>query len=252
MTPAELQEHIYKTYVWLRIGLGVLAFALPPLLLGIGWWKGIPLQDSMSAYYFAFAPPTSELRVFPARVTFVGILFVLAFFLILYRGFSRTEDWALNIAGLSALLVALFPTQTPDYCTNCGNDRYSFVHGTAAVVLFVCVAFDAWACTEETLVQLPDPTRRSFRMGYDALAAAMIIAPAAVIAMTYVFGISGKKIFFVEWAGIVTFSAYWALKTYELSLSQAEKKAMMGQLPIIHVVSPGTPSLRKRASRLLD
>jgi hypothetical protein len=252
MTPAELQEHIYKTYFWLRGGLCLLAFVFPLLLLGIGLWKGIPLQDSMSDYYFAFAPPSSELRIFPARVVFVGILFVLGFFLMLYRGFSRTENWALNIAGLSAVLVALFPTQTPVYCNNCGSDRYSFVHGTAAVVLFVCVAFVAWACTEETLVQLPTSTRRYFRMGYDALAAAMIIAPVAVIAMTYILGISDKKIFFVEWIGIVTFSAYWALKTYELSMSKAEKRAMMGQMPVIREVPAEKPSLRKRASRMLD
>ena len=251
MTPTELQEHIYKTYLWLRGGLCGLAFVFPPLLLGIGLWKGIPLQASMSDYYFAFAPPNSELRVFPGRVVFVGILFVLGFFLILYRGFSKTENWALNIAGLSALLVALFPTQTPTYCSNCGIDRFSFVHGTAAVVLFVCVAFDAWACTEETLVQLPNDVRRYFRIGYDALAAAMIVAPVAVIVMTYIFGVSDKKIFFVEWIGIVTFSAYWGLKTYELSLSQAEKRAMMGQLPPIREVPLEKPSLRKRASRLL-
>ena len=252
MTPAELQEHIYKTYFWLRSGLCLLAFVFPILLLGIGIWKGIPLQGSMSDYYFAFAPPTSELRVFPGRVVFVGILFVLGFCLMLYRGFSRTENWALNIAGLSALLVALFPTQTPDYCSNCGSDRYSFVHGTAAVVLFVCVAFVAWACTEETLVQLPDRTRRNFRMAYDALAIAMIVAPIAVIAMTYIFGIYDKKTFFVEWIGIVTFSAYWALKACELSMSDVERKALMGQLPVFREVATEKLSLRKRASSLLD
>jgi len=64
----------------------LLAFVFPPLLLLIGWWNDIPFQSSMSDYYFAFAPPTSELRVFPGRVVFAGILFVLGFFLILYRG----------------------------------------------------------------------------------------------------------------------------------------------------------------------
>jgi len=229
----------------------LLAFVFPPLLLLIGWWNDIPFQSSMSDYYFAFAPPTSELRVFPGRVVFAGILFVLGFFLILYRGFSRTEDWALNIAGLSAVLVALFPTHTPNYCNNCGINTYSFVHGTAAVVLFVCIAFVAWACSEETLVQLPAPQRRYFRMAYDALATAMIVAPAAVIVMTYMFGLSGKKIFIVEWVGIATFSAYWALKSYELSMSGAERMAISGQkMPIIEPA--GKLPLRKRASRFLD
>lgn len=252
MTPAELQEHIYKTYFWLRGGLCALAFVFPPLLLAIGWWKHIPLQGSMSAYYFAFAPPTSPLRDFPERVVFVGILFALGFFLILYRGFSRTENWALNIAGLSALLVALFPMDTPDYCDNCGSNTYSFVHGTAAVVLFICIAFDAWACIEETLVQLPDPLRRYFRMGYFALAAAMIVAPLAVIVMTYVFGIYDKKILIVEWCGIAAFALYWGLKSYELHLSQAEKLAVVGKMRVMPAVSRAKPSLRMRAARLFD
>jgi hypothetical protein len=113
MTPAELQERIYKTYFWLRGGLCLLAFVFPFLLWRIGSWNEIPLQNSISDYYFAFAPPNSELRAFPGRVVFVGVLFALGFFLILYRGFSSTENWTLNIAGLSALIVALFPTKTP-------------------------------------------------------------------------------------------------------------------------------------------
>ncbi len=197
-TPAELQEHIYKTYLLLRVGLCLLALVFPFLLWGVGAWNDIPLQNSISDYYFAFAPPTSALRAFPGRVVFAGVLFVLGFFLILYRGFSKTENWALNIAGLSALLVALFPTKTPAYCTNCGSNTYWFVHYTAAVLLFICIAFVAWACTEETLVQLPNPKRRYFRMSYFAIAIIMIVTPAAVIVMTRIFGIYDKWIFIVE------------------------------------------------------
>jgi len=251
MTQTELQEHIFKTYFWLRAGLCFLAFVFPLLLLGFGWWKDVPLQGSMSAYYFAFAPPTSELRDFPTRVVFVGILFALGFFLILYRGFSKTEYWALNIAGLSAILVALFPMQTPDYCKNCGSNAYSFVHGTAALVLFVCIAFVAWACIDETLVQLPDRSRRWFRTGYYALASAMIVAPVAAIVMTYIFGLYDKKTFFVAWFGIATFSAYWALKSYELRMSGVETMALKGQMPM-NKFPAERPSIRQRASRLLD
>jgi len=101
------------------------------------------------------------------------------------------------------------------------------------------------------LVQLPAPQRRYFRMAYDALATAMIVAPAAVIVMTYMFGLSGKKIFIVEWVGIATFSAYWALKSYELSMSGAERMAISGQkMPTIEPA--GKLPLRKRASRFLD
>jgi Protein of unknown function (DUF998) len=228
MTPTELQDHIYKTYFLLRIGLCLLALVFPFLLWGIGSWNDISLQNSISEYYFAFAPPTSALRVFAGRLVFVGVLFVLGFFLMLYRGFSRTENWALNIAGLCAVVVVLFPTETPPYCTNCGSNTHSFVHYSAAVVLFVCIAFVAWACTEETLVQLPEPQRRYFRMGYYAITIIMLVTPGAVIVMTRIFGIYDKWIFIVETVGTVMFSEYWGLKSYELSKTEAEKKAMKG------------------------
>jgi hypothetical protein len=126
-----------------------------------------------------------------------------------------------------------------------------YVHYAAAIVLFVCIAFVAWACSEETLVQLPEPKRRYFRMGYYALAIIMVVTPAAVITMTYIFGIYDKWIFIVETVGIVMFSAYWALKSYELSMSKAEKKAMMGQMQTMRIPAE-RPSLRLRAARLLD
>jgi hypothetical protein len=81
MTPEQvkeqekLQEHIYKTYYGLRNGFFAIAILFPVLLAVIGWWNHIQLQGSMSAYYFAFAPPESPLRVFPARAVFVGFLF---------------------------------------------------------------------------------------------------------------------------------------------------------------------------------
>jgi uncharacterized protein DUF998 len=249
MTPTELQEQIYKTYFLLRGGLCLLALVFPFLLWGIGSWNDIGLQNSISDYYFAFAPQTSALRVFPGRVVFVGVLFVLGFFLILYRGFSNTENWALNVAGLSALLVALFPTETPAYCANCGSNAHVLVHYSAAVVLFVCIAFVAWACTEQTLVQLPEPQRRYFRTAYYAIAIILLVTPGAVIVMTRIFGIYDKWIFIVETVGIVMFSAYWGLKSYELSKSDAEKKAIKGE-PLRRLGEKH--SLRMKAARLLD
>jgi hypothetical protein len=252
MTPIELQEYISRTYFQLRTGLCILAFLFPILLFGVGLFNDIPLQGSMSAYYYAFAPQDSPLRIFPGRVVFVGILFALGFFLILYKGFSKTENWALNVAGACALLVALFPMETPKYCTNCGSDPYSFLHGIAAVVLFLCIAFVAWACSEETLVQLPGPSRDWFRARYTLLALAMTIAPLAAFVMTFLLGIFDKWTFFVEWFGIAMFSIYWGLKSYELRLSKADTGAMMGEKPAVDVTSAERNSLRMRAGRLLD
>jgi hypothetical protein len=252
MTPTQLQKYMLETYSWLRIGLGALAFAFPPLLVAIGWWNGIAVQNSLSAYYFAFAPTDSVLRVFPGRVVFVGILWALGFFLLLYRGFSRTESWALNIAGVSALVVALFPMHTPDYCQNCGSNTYAYIHGIAATTLFVVIAFDAWACTDQTLGELPPPTREWFRWCYSVLASIMVITPILVLAMNFVFGVYNKWILVIEWVGIATFAIYWFLKSYELYLSGAEKLALAGKLEPPPATTRGVSSLRRRAGTLLD
>jgi hypothetical protein len=127
------------------------------------------------------------------------------------------------------MAVALIHMKTPEYCTNCGSDDIAFLHYAFAFLLFVCMAFVAWACSEETLVQLDKPTRDRFRNAYFTLAALMIVAPVATVAMTYILGFYDRRVFFVELGGIWTFSAYWLLKSYELSLSKAERMAVMGR-----------------------
>ncbi len=253
LRPIDLQERMYATYISLRIGLGLLAFALPLVLVGWGYFvEHIPAQGSMSAYYFAFEPITSELRQFPMRGWFVGTLFAVGCFLYLYKGFSRTENIVLNIAGLSAVAVALFPMRMPEYCKNCGSDTFHFVHGFAAVTLFVCMAYVAWACIDETLVELEESKRNWFRSRYFLLAAAMLLAPIAAVALTFSLGINHWLVLIVEGLGIWTFAAYWLLKSYELSLSKADQKAMKGQRLSVSEAAAEKRSLRKRAARLLD
>jgi hypothetical protein len=205
ITPEQkLQNRIFATYFWVRRGLVLVGLTLPLILLGIGWWNQIHLQGSMSAYYFAFNPPDSPLRVFPARAVFVGITFAGGILFIFYRGFSNTENWALNVAGFAAVVAALVPMETPAYCTNCGSNTFSIVHEVAGIVLFLCLAFVAWFCTEETLTKLPEPERQRFRLAYDVLAILLILLPAAVVVMAYILGRSDNRIFYAEWAAMWT------------------------------------------------
>ena len=72
MTERQFQAHIYNTYITLRVGLFFVAATFPILLWLVGRRNGIDLQSSMSDYYFAFAPTSSDLRVFPARVCWIS------------------------------------------------------------------------------------------------------------------------------------------------------------------------------------
>ena len=244
MTPTKLQEHIRLTYFSLRVGLGGLALVFPVLLVTYGYFiERIPVQDSMSAYYFAFVPVESPLRVFPTRGFFVGILWAIGWFLILYRGFSNTENWLLNFAGLSAVGVAIFPMRAA--CTNCASVDYSRLHYSFAVALFVFLALVAWFCNNDSLRELEEEQAQKklnkelsklelrpdhFRSLYRLLAVLMILAPAGAVGMTYFAGIYDWRTLVVEWVGIWVFSAYWLAKSYELSLSRADEKAAMGEM----------------------
>ena len=70
---------------------------------------GIDLENSMSHYYVSFPSDNSSKRAFPMRAWFVGLLLSVGVFLYLYKGLSGNETVALNLVGLFALGVVLFP-----------------------------------------------------------------------------------------------------------------------------------------------
>jgi hypothetical protein len=171
----QLQQHVASTYRNLRFGLAGISILFPVFLWFIGWlWYGIPWQGSMSAYYFAESPGEGPLRSLltsidvpvlkyvlfalaesdskaPMRSWFVGALFVLGVFLYLYKGFSRRENKLLNMAGLSALGVALFPMEW-----NCAPCRAFTLHGMFAIGAFACMVLVALWCANDTLRDLPE------------------------------------------------------------------------------------------------
>jgi len=237
MEQSDLQKHIYRTYFFLRWGLALLAFFFPFLLVGIGWLWDISLQESMSHYYFAIAPADPLLREFPMRPWFVGILWALGSFLILYKGFSWQEDWLLNFAGLCALGVAFFPMSTKqiscDHCVSEATQAWADFHYWCAVALFLLMAIVAWFCTKETLKYLKEkkPTQvPTFEKLYTGIAIFMFVLPLLAYLVTRF--LEWKwQLFAVEAAGIIVFAIYWMVKTCELYLSGAEEMAALGLNP---------------------
>src|ERR1700681_637670 len=110
MKTKDLSNQMAATYKVLRLGLTVMAFAFP-LLLWIGGHllADLPLAGSMSAYYHVSEPLHPDQGA-PGqgvmRDEFVGILFAVGAILFVYQGYSRLEDYALNLAGVLALGVA--------------------------------------------------------------------------------------------------------------------------------------------------
>lgn len=222
MKPKALPEHISGTYFTLRVGVAVLGFALP-FVLSIGGYvgMGIPLQESMSAYYHANAGAM--------RDGFVGVLCAVGALLYLYKGYTRLENYALNMAGVFLALVALVPMQW-----GCGSSCSTFSwHGTFAVLFFLLIAYVCVFRASDTLGLLPETARARFGRAYKWLGSGMVASPVvAVILSAFLERGTGARatVFFIEALGVFVFGAYWVVKSRELSQSNAERSAIEGRL----------------------
>jgi hypothetical protein len=104
-TEKDTFRRIRKTIGWLGIGLPVIL-----VLLSIIPFFKTGVQDSISSYYYT-----------NFRELLTGVLCAVSLFLIRYKGtenpvFWKNDSRLTNIAGVMALLVALFPTNPGD-CT---------------------------------------------------------------------------------------------------------------------------------------
>lgn len=238
-----LHDHVFGTYITLRRGMAIMAFAFPLLLWLVGrLLYGIQLQNSMSAYYFAVPAPGSD--AFPMRTWFVGLLFAIGGFLYLYKGFTDRENFALNLAGIFAVMVAVFPMDR-DGAVGAERSLASqlSIHGASAVLLFVCLAFVAIWCADKTLRLLPEVHKgkeKNFRRWYRIIGLAMVAAPAGAFVYTLVSGDRARYVFVVEALGIWAFAAYWAVKSYEMSLSRAEEKVLETQAATLNQAAVAT------------
>ncbi|MFM9089005.1 MAG: hypothetical protein ACKOPT_12875 [Cyanobium sp.] len=235
---SSIDSHIIGTYTTLRLGIGILAIALPIVLVGYGLLRhALPIQDSISAYYHAFLP-TSQFPDVQAvagmglmRNWFVGILWAIGVFLFLYKGFGYRENTALNAAGILLILVAMFPMGW-----TCGNacPKVS-IHGVSAILFFLLISYVCIFRSGDTLKQsiIPDPReRRRYQFWYRFFGIVMAAFPLIVTTLEWLqlrpFG--SYFVLVLEVVGIITFACYWILKTVEIARSKADQAAIEGKL----------------------
>src|SRR6516165_987139 len=219
---------LLSTDLRLRQGMGLLAVLFPIVLMAWGLLVGINIQPSMSHYYFA-SP-----SIFPLRASFVGGLFAIRCFLILYQGFSKRENFLLTLLGICALLVAIFH-MTPDKCEVCGGPALPWwpkAHAVFAVLVFAAMAWIVLLCSRETFGALDENARKRYGLVYALIAVAMLLWPLIVllIELFWPWGEFQWKILAIEVVGVVLFGIYWLIKTIEVSKFRSDKKAAMGEL----------------------
>jgi hypothetical protein len=191
-----------RSYLYLSFGMGLVAFLLPIALVVSSGYEG---HYSISYFYHV-----GDL----SRNILVGSLWATGVFLFLFQGLSRVENWALNLAGVAAIGVAMFPMPAQQ----CGSGDGFSLHALSAIVFFLCLATVAIGFSK-TRIQyiIYPPKRRRFARAYNLAGAAMVAMPAAVVALHYLAGgrCETHWIFWVEVFGIWAFALYWFVKTIE-------------------------------------
>ena len=127
------------------------------------------------------SPQEKVLKPGTMRNWFVGFLFAVGALLFINQGHSAKEDWALNLAGLLAIGIAMFPMPW-----DCHRHPFS-PHGFCAVTFFFCIAFVSAVCSRDTLVLIKDPkVRAKYQKAYVGLAIFMVVSPIAAYIFNFV------------------------------------------------------------------
>jgi hypothetical protein len=207
----EVGEHITRTYRMLRRGMALIAFAFPLVLLlgGMVLFARLP-QTSMSAYYYT-----------EMRDVFVGVLCAVGAFLVLYRGFSDREEWALNIAGLSGVGIALFPMAPKG---DCSTEAAVFsAHGFFAVVFFLAISYVCiFLAAEGPRLGIDSKLREHYERITRICGFVMMVCIG--LSLAYCFFMPAdlrialcqmNVVFWLEAIAVWAFSAYWIVKSLE-------------------------------------
>lgn len=94
-------DNLVISHMTMRKTIGILALLFPVILIVGGMFAGLsPMQVSMSAYYWT-----------NMNVVFVSFLITFGIFLLSYTGYDKRDNVITSIAGISMILVALFPCE---------------------------------------------------------------------------------------------------------------------------------------------
>ncbi|HEX6927567.1 MAG TPA: hypothetical protein VF167_19235 [Longimicrobiaceae bacterium] len=220
----------------LRRTLGIIGMALPFVLV-IGEnlrdrfaRQGLPPADravievSISAYFHT-----------GMRDVFVGTVCAIAVFLICYKGYEKIDNLVANLAGVAALLVALFPTpevpreapeaETPlrDSITLFSGpyapdpDYVGWIHFGASAAFFILLAgMSLFLFTRSDPAAPPNPWKEQRNFIFRVCGIVMLFCVAAIpvtrLLLSEAAERSASYVFWFEAIAVVAFGVSWLTK----------------------------------------
>jgi hypothetical protein len=221
VTPRPESEPRYvRSYVITRFAIGVLGFLLPPalVLLEPALFEGLPApRGSLSAYYYS-----------GVRELFVGGLWAIGVFLIVYKLLDVSWEGVLSsLAGVAAVLVAVFPTERPGdgvpltpFQAKLGEGVVSGIHYTTAttfIALLVPITL-LFALSEGRRQESGSRLSGRFWRGFHTVAAACILFGAVLAGFAGITGDPDKGVLYGEWIAVWAFGLSWLVKGAELDV----------------------------------
>lgn len=202
-----------------RQAVGWLGVLLPALMImGNSLLRDCDtIRSTISHYYYTIT-----------GYWFVGILFAVAMFLISYKGYDRRDVMASSVAGFSAVLIALFPTNMETLVPavmeidNCvlfslpENGVRSAIHYGSAALFFLTLAYMSlflFTKSKDGMTREKIIRNRIFRVcGIIILVSIVLIAVFGIFEKRLT-DLSGyKPVFWLEWAALMAFGISWLIK----------------------------------------
>lgn len=205
------------SYLTLRKSIGILGISLPIILL---FWTIITkgeffIASSISKYYYT-----------DSRNILVVIMSAVAFFMFAYRGYEKKDRIAGKVAFISALGIALFPTNPPQtFNEMCQADNHIFsfvviIHYISSIVFFLVLAYFSLFLFTRTInndIKNHTPQKKQRNIIYKVCA--YIILASLLLLIVYVFfkcrfPILHKYhfIFWLETIALFAFGTSWLVK----------------------------------------
>lgn len=191
----------------LRLCLGILGILLPFIVLIMSMLYGYGFPDSISATYYI-----------PTCITpFMIILGVASIILIYYRGYDKIDNIICTIAGISGLLICLFPCSLdgtlPPYLP-VGTFQLpaivsGYIHNISAIIFFVLLAYNSLFLFTKSSGSMTE-NKRKRNIIYRVCGIGILICITLIIPIN-LFNIWGGT-WFLEAIALIFFGISWITK----------------------------------------